>query len=258
MKSAIKALGECISSLERVNKKLRKRNERQIAKSHPKVPSVDMTPKTRTNAQITQAEMNPKRVSQALRKRLLFGNVLVEEIKESATANNTTVGKRTVRKVVGGKIAKKYQLVSTMSKETGISRNHLQKVKNKSLAKLRKRRLVGVQTQLKSVQAFLEHEDNSRMMPGKKDSKTCDDEKVQKRILCNYTYNLYHKYMAENQAVKMSQATFYNPRPKYLLLAKFTTRDTFVSKAPKHGTNMLRTLKAKGATTVVNPDKFIK
>jgi len=46
------------------------------------------------------------------------------------------------------------------------------------------------------------------MMPGKRDSKTCGGMKIQKRILCDYMYNLYHKYMAENPTMKMSHAHF--------------------------------------------------
>ena len=74
-----------------MNKKLRKRNERQRAKCSQKLPTADMTPKSRTNAQIAESLLNPKRVPEVLRKRLFFGklNVLMDETKDSAKANNT-------------------------------------------------------------------------------------------------------------------------------------------------------------------------
>ena len=158
----------------------------------------------------------------------------MDEIKDSVAANNTTVGKRTVRTVVGGQVAKKYQLVSTMSEETGISRNHLQKMKNKSLVHLKKSRLVTLNAQLKkSVQAFLEREDNSRMMPRKRDSKTCGGVTIQKRILCDFMYNLYHKYMAENPTFLSHILQYETKIPASRQV--YHSRHVFVSKAPKHG-----------------------
>ena len=49
----------------------------------------------------------------------------MDEIKDSAKANNTTVGKRTVRAVIEGNLVKNYTLVGAMSKETGISRKKI-------------------------------------------------------------------------------------------------------------------------------------
>ena len=73
MKSIIKVLEDHVASLEKVNKKLRKRNESQRAKCSQKLPTADMTSKSRTNAHIAEALLNPKRVPEVLRKRLLFG-----------------------------------------------------------------------------------------------------------------------------------------------------------------------------------------
>ena len=89
-----------------------------------------------------------------------------------------------------------YTLVGAVSKETGISR--------------KKRRFISLNPRLKkSAQEFLEREDNICMMPGKRDTKKRDGVQVQKRILCGYMYNSYHKYLAENPAITMSHATFH-------------------------------------------------
>ena len=57
--------------------------------------------------------------------------MLTDEIRDTAKKNKGTTGSRTVRNVISGRIAKKYKVISYMSKGMGISRN--QKAKNKRL-----------------------------------------------------------------------------------------------------------------------------
>ena len=68
----------------------------------------------------------------------------------------------------------------------------------------------------RQVRSFLERDDNSRMNPGKQDCLTVDGEKVQTRILNDYLYILYEKFIAENPQVKKSKSSFYKLRPKHI------------------------------------------
>ena len=51
--------------------------------------------------------------------------------------------------------------------------------------------LAHYESKKEQVKVFLERDDNSRMMPGKNDAKKSEGVKVQKRVLCDYLYNLH-------------------------------------------------------------------
>ena len=86
-----------------------------------------------------------------------------------------------------------------------------------SLKCLERRQLLARQKELeRQVRSFLERDDNSRMNPGKQDCLTVDGEKVQTRILNDYLYILYEKFIAENPQVKKSKSSFYKLRPKHI------------------------------------------
>ena len=154
---------------------------------------------------------------------------------------------------------KKYRLIRRMNKETRLARNSLMQSKSKSCAMEKRTRLLQLhQAKQEMVKAFLERDDNSRMMPGKNDAKRSETGvKVQKRILCDYLYNLFDKSKAENPDQRMSHATFCRLRPKHIILASFTSCNTCLCQRHQNLALLLRALKGKEATTTVNPDKFI-
>ena len=92
--------------------------------------SSQSTPRSRTNHQLKETGLRPAQVHSELRKRLLFGNVLVDEIRESARLNKSTQSKRVIRNIISGGIVKRYTLMRRMSKETRVTRNSLMKSNN--------------------------------------------------------------------------------------------------------------------------------
>ena len=217
-KPALKLAGKKISSLEKrvseltkINNRVRKRNERLVAgasaKSKAKGAGTDVTPRSRTNKQLKEAGLNPKQVHCSLRKRLLFSNVLVDEIRESTRLNKSTSGKRIIRNIISGRIVKNYRLVKAINEATKLARNSLLSAKSKSCAVSKQTRLFAIyQAKKEQVKLFLERDDNSRMIPGKNDAKKSEGVKVQKRILNDYLYNLHAKFQAEHPIEKMSRA----------------------------------------------------
>ena len=268
-KPALKLAGKKISSLEKrvseltkINNRVRKRNERLVAgasaKSKAKGAGTDVTPRSRTNKQLKEAGLNPKQVHCSLRKRLLFSNVLVDEIRESTRLNKSTSGKRIIRNIISGRIVKNYRLVKAINEATKLARNSLLSAKSKSCAVSKQTRLLAIyQAKKEQVKLFLEQDDNSRMIPGKNDAKKSEGVKVQKRILNDYLYNLHAKFQAEHPIEKMSRATFCRFRPSHIVLAAFTSRKTCLCQWHQNLALVLRAVKGKGATNTVNPDKFI-
>ena len=180
----------------------------------------EMTPRSRTNNQLREAGLNPKKADESLKRRLLFSNVLVDEIHESAQDNKTTAGKQAIRNIICGRIVKKYRLIRAMAGATKLARNSLMRSTSKSCTIQKRTRLLALyESKKEQVKVFLKRDDNSRMMPGKNDAKKSEGVKVQKRVLCGYLYNLHDKFLAENPSEKMSRATFCRLRPNHIVLA---------------------------------------
>ena len=67
-----------------------------------------------------------------------------------------------------------------------------------------------------TVVQFLEREDNSACMPGKRDATKSEKDKTQTRILSDYLYNLHLKFKAEYPGIQISLTTFSSYRPTKL------------------------------------------
>jgi hypothetical protein len=75
-----------------------------------------------------------------------------------------------------------------------------------------------------AVKNFLERENNSSILPGKKDTKTENTDKKQKHVLSDYMKNLFQKLRFENPETKISKSLFYSMRPPHTVLANFASR----------------------------------
>ena len=118
----------------------------------------------------------------------------------------------------------------------------------------------GLQKELeRQVRSFLERDNNSRMNPGKQDCLTVDGEKVQTRILNDYLYILYEKFLAENNQVKMSKSSFYKLRPKHIRHSNCLMPNNCLCLKHENSTLLLRTLKKVLTEPLTpSPDVFVK
>ncbi|KXJ28616.1 hypothetical protein AC249_AIPGENE17438 [Exaiptasia diaphana] len=169
----IKSLEERLETSKLKRDRLRQKLKRSQTtnRTPPNANEEEMTPRTRTEVQIRNAGLTPKKVPSQLRKRLAFSNVLSDEIRQSQEKNKSTKCKQSIREIVSGKILKKYRMVHTMNQATGIGRNSLHKSTCKDVKGRDKTRLrAQVNAKIEQVKSFLERDDNSRMMPGKNDA----------------------------------------------------------------------------------------
>lgn len=102
----IASLEECIFHWERAYKRVSERYERLVKGTSSKRSknADEMTPKRRTNKQLREAGLNPKKADKSLKRRPLFSNILVDEIRESAQEYKTTAGKQAIRNIICGRI----------------------------------------------------------------------------------------------------------------------------------------------------------
>ncbi|KAH3834240.1 hypothetical protein DPMN_107560 [Dreissena polymorpha] len=174
------------------------------------------------------------RQKKTIRRKLLFLNVLQNEIKRKSI-------KVTVSTI---EIVKKYWQMKSLGKLLQKDRRTLN-VKPKKII---------LTSELKmKVQSFLEREDNSVTMPGKKD--TVSKDKKQKKMLTDYLHNLHAKSCLENPGVKISRSRFSHMRPQHVLPVNFCNRNTYLCSKHQNVALNLKTIYDVAGTK--NPDDFI-
>ena len=93
---------------------------------------VEESPRIMTRKELKRAGLDHKRLQPAIKKKLIFANSMVAEIRDSFQANDEQQSTKSVINVVAGKIMKKYNLMRTLGKELGINRKRLAKVRRAS------------------------------------------------------------------------------------------------------------------------------
>ncbi|CAC5404493.1 unnamed protein product [Mytilus coruscus] len=149
----------------------------------------------------------------SVRRQFLLANSLFYDIKQVRKDGK-------LKSLLGKcKLVKKYRCVSSLSKELKIHRRTraLTGTSNKRKSKNSKRKAKVIE--------FLEREDNSTTLPGKKDHlKDQESREVkQKRVLTDYMHNLHEKFMLENPDVKVCRSAFYTMKPSNIVHANFSS-----------------------------------
>lgn len=165
-----------------------------------------------------------KTVHPAVRKRLLFGEVVQYQLKSSVQALKSHKVKQVYGTLLGKSCLKKYGI---LKKCKDLIPRRLQKWCSKrdkqSLQYLREQSARAKAT-IKTVTDFLSDDANSIMSPGKKEF--CYKGEVQKiRYLTDSMVSLHEKFLA-NSAVKISYSQFAKLRPPYIVPPKCSARDT--------------------------------
>ena len=229
--------------------------QRRLLRAKNREDSVPSTPRSRTLAQMQEANIDHDQAAK-IRRQLLLGHVVMDEVKE---AKKGTKKKKTrlMSNVIAGKIVKKYRCASLLSKNTGFDRRTLGKAYSKNLDKLGAVRQRDVRKFREEVIAFLERDDNSRAMPGKADKIKTAEGDVQQRVLTDYMSTLHQKFLAENASVTLSLSTFQRIRPKYLKTTAFVTRSSCLCTRHQNMALLMKALKREGVDAPANPEKFL-
>lgn len=216
----------------------------------------NLTPKSKSIHELRSLGISPDKHNRLVKK-LTFHNSLVEEIKSKIVPNRGRARQRTALELISGKLIRKYRLRSNSSRALGVNRGQLLKAdKGKSIVKRRK---VLERTQMAmQVRDFLDRDDNSSCLPGKRDSTKTKTETKQTRVLNDYLYNLHLKFKAENPGVKTSLTTFSSYRPRYVKLVQYSARKTCLCQKHQNIALKIKGLKTIGVITTENPDQMIK
>lgn len=212
---------EVISSLRKKVDKWKKRFTRlkdSLNKSNestnPLSPS--LTPGTRVQNIMDESSFEQHKV-EAVKKQLLFGEVIREQLSESYKTLKTKE-KQVFKKIVNGSIIKKYKL-ETMCAKTF-------KYRSRSFVK-KPRTYLQYMTYIKQkMVAFLEDDMNSRQCPGKKEYVTKHKMTHQKRYLNNTLKNIYADFCKKYPSIKVSYTFFCRYKPFWIKSMRLIDRDT--------------------------------
>ena len=105
-------------------------------------------------------------------------------------------------------------------------REHRKSINCKDLHCERKKKVNSISTEIaSSVRYFLEQDENSQMCSGKKDHKTKNKVKIQKRLLLDTLKNLHQKYIRSHN-IKLSYSSFCRLRPFWVVEPTLSDRNT--------------------------------
>ncbi len=193
-------------------------------------------------------------------KELIDYNALSSQIKDNIQNQTEMSTKQVCRRIVSGRIVKRYNSMSSIAKKISMSRNTIAKhAKCKLPMKpIKQVKLSFAAAQLKQeVIDFYLRDDNSKMMPGKADYVKVDGAKVQKKVLTDYVYNIHAKFRAENPHTYISLSGFYKYRPGHVCLTKFCDRRTCLCQRHQNVALKLECLKKMGINVCsLSPDSF--
>lgn len=214
------------------------------------------TSKSRSENLMNRAGLT-KTQKDKVRREILFGNVVAEQLREKRTAyNEGTVS--VLHRLVAGRILSKYKCNKALCNKVGLNKSTLFKYsKDKSEES---QRVPKVTRKFENIILnFLERDDNSRAQPGKADSVKCGDGIVkQTRVLTDFLYNLYQKFLSENPECTVSFATFCRIRPKHVQLSAFISRSSCLCTKHQNMALTAKTLRKEGVNVSANPEVFVK
>ncbi|KAJ8048235.1 hypothetical protein HOLleu_00469 [Holothuria leucospilota] len=255
-----------LKASKRLTKKISKRCERAVRKiKGASAPPRSDTPRSKVTAQLKQAGFSPRSVPQKFKRQLQFSQAIVDEVRYSSAKLKKQNDKKVLNRIISGKVIKKYRLISLTKKSLGIDRRALARVNSKNVGHIirgpKQQRTAWVKLQ-NEVLTFLEREDNSRVMPGKKDACKSghSEQKTQIRVLNDYLNNLYQKYRSENPDKKyISYSAFKRVRQRnpHIKLVNYTARNTSLCQKHQNLSLMLKALATKSpGLSSKTPDDF--
>lgn len=202
-----------------------------------------------------------ERVSPVIRKRLLFGEVLNEEVSSSfKKLKESQKGRKLFFHVIKGRILKKYRLLNygnLMRSRTLLKNENSTDGNNSFTLKCQSRgRFVSNKTR-SDVIYFYERDDNSKMCPGKKDTVTKNKLRKQKRILIENLKVLHEKFVSEVE-YKLSYSTFAKLRPFWVVEPKLEDRNTCACILHVNTTILVKTLGGLGILEQKRPSSLLE
>ena len=163
--------------------------------------------------------LSGRNVSSDIKKKLILGEVLQLQLASSYRQAKGYAAKQRFCRLIGGEIIKKYRMI--LHSKCFLSYRQL---KNKGkVVEMCNKKIAGAIAS--DVCKFLENDNSSKVVAGKKECITRKKVKKQKRILCDTLQNLYSGFL-KSHPYKISYSFFCKMRPFWILFPKVSERET--------------------------------
>ncbi|XP_071052091.1 putative autophagy-related protein 11 [Onthophagus taurus] len=217
---------KCYRTLGKVRKENSnlKRQLDMYKKKYYRLKNKSKTEKDTPNSNVNKLLKGVKNVPQEVKKHLLFGEVIKQELTNNFQALTDCKRKQAFAKVIKGKMLKKYRLLKFARSFLPYSLWKKQLHSDDILCYNRKNRQK-IPELRKLVGKFFIADENSRLAPGKKDTITRNLRKKQKRYL-NATMKTLHKQFKKQHDISISYSTFCKLRPFWVVPQKLAERNT--------------------------------
>lgn len=219
----LKAAEQKIAILEKSLRKYKKQMQRQKVKNQntTRITESD-SPDTKINKLTVNMELTP-----TVKRTLLFGEVIKKQLVENSKQLSSKKDKNILSKVISGRILKHYKMVGDIKKVVSY-KMHSKQINNLNLSQYERKKRNGavIERIRKSIEDFLENDENSKMCPGKKDFVVKGKLKKQKRLLLDSIKNLHKKYLQTSHPYRVSLTTFWRNRPFWIVAPKQSDRET--------------------------------
>ena len=210
------------------------------------------SPNTKANTVLQSESIDPKKV-EVVKKKLTLMYSMLEEVK---IASQKKIDVR-VRNVVAGMTVKKYRLQNELSKELKLNCRMSKSAAERKAININKKRLFESQKDTeRAIYEFLELDECSTCLPGKKDKVTVDRNVKQKRVLTDYMTNLHNNLLADYSTKKVSFVVFCRLRPAHIKLASFPTRQTCLCQRHQNLSLKAVAIRERGVHCSSNPETF--
>uniref|UniRef100_UPI003590066A uncharacterized protein isoform X2 n=1 Tax=Myxine glutinosa TaxID=7769 RepID=UPI003590066A len=195
----------------------------------------------------------------AVKKTLIFHNVLVDEIRRKYKSTKQERLKQAYCRLFTGAVAKKYRLRSYMQQQLGFSAKRWPKPQNdqndSSFHRCRSATVAVLYK--KKVEDFYALDYNSRMTTGKKNTVTRKKKKLQKRLLNDTRKNIHSRFLAENPTSSISYSLFCRLKPYWIVTPTEKDRQTCLCKIHENTQLTLSKLKTLKILSTDNMDTIV-
>lgn len=233
-----------IQALEEKLKSANKRAERYRKQLQRCKRTVDVdSPRTKT-----RLLLKGQKVNKTTRKVLLFHHVFLAGIRQKYREIKSNKEKQLLSNAIKSKLLKKYRMQQQARAALDTTNRQITSCKRE-----KPHRRHTILDKLRSeVVGFLCRDDNSRVKPGKKSTKTVQKEKKQIRLLSDSLKNLYSKFLSESVKRKISYSFFCRLKPFYIRHPTLADRETCLCK--KHENLKFKSMKLKQSSLISSQD----
>jgi len=235
---------------QRQTSKFKKRWQRAVEQHKGNVPE---TPRTKTRRLLQYA--GPSLV----RKTLIFHHAIIDQIRTRYKETAQERQKCMFSRLLCGNILKKYRLQRVAEQSIGFSAKRWKTdSRMSSIIGTSKKKYHSLAARCKlNVVNFFERDDVSRIMAGKKQTVTQKKVKKQKRLLNDTLSNLYEKFRAEYEELKLSFSVFCRLKPFWVMKPSMADRETCLCKLHENTQFLAQKMKDVQAIVTDNLEQLV-